>query len=69
MQPFVRTTIAGPHRQRGQSMIEYTLVAAALAAALFVPVPGTQPPQAAGELLAAKVHDFYSRLTFFLSLP
>jgi hypothetical protein len=55
--------------QRGQSTIEYMVVCVALAVALFVPVPGTQPPQAAGELLAGKIHDLYRSLTFFLSLP
>ena len=69
MRPVAHPPPARTLRQRGQSMIEYTLVAAAVAAALFVPVPGTQPPQAAGELLAGKIHDLYSSLTLFLSLP
>jgi hypothetical protein len=54
---------------RGQSMVEYVVVCAALAAALFVPLPGSQPRQAVGQLLASKIHDLYDNLTFFLSLP
>ncbi|SPE25127.1 conserved exported hypothetical protein [Burkholderiales bacterium] len=56
-----------PRKQRGQSMIEYAVICTALAAALFVPIPPTQ--QAAGELLASKIHDLYTYLTFFISLP
>ena len=54
--------------QHGQSMLEYVVVCFALAAALLVPVPGIQPPQTVGQLLAAKIHDLYDNLTFFLSL-
>jgi len=54
-------------RQRGQSMIEYVVICAVLAAALFVPIPGTQ--KSAGQLLADSVGGLYSSLTFFLSLP
>jgi Flp pilus assembly pilin Flp len=54
--------------QSGQSMIEYTVVCAALAIALFVPVmPGSS--QTLGQLLAGKIRDLYNNLTFFLSLP
>jgi len=53
--------------QRGQSMVEYVVICVALALALFAPVPGTQ--QAAGQLLATKIHDLYTYLTFFISLP
>jgi hypothetical protein len=58
-----------PGCQRGQSMIEYAVVCVALAVALLVPVPGIQPPQTVGQLLASRVHDLYDSLTFFLSLP
>lgn len=56
-------------RQRGQAMVEYLVIGAALAAALFVPIPGVQPAEPVGQLLAGKIHDFYDNLTFFLSLP
>jgi hypothetical protein len=56
-------------RQSGQSIVEYAVVCVALAAALLVPVPGIQPPQTVGQLLAGKIHDLYDNLTFFLSLP
>lgn len=70
MKPTLRCLLPTLRRcQRGQSTIEYLIVCVALAAALFVPVPGTQPPQAVGELLAGKIHDLYGSLTFFLSLP
>ena len=56
-----------PRNQRGQSMVEYAVICTALVAALFVPIPPTQ--QAAGELLASKIHNLYAYLTFFISLP
>ncbi len=69
----MRTTQPSPtggHRgQRGQSMVEYAVIAGVLAAALFVPLPGTQPQQAAGAFLAGKIRDFYNDLTYFISLP
>ena len=49
--------------QRGQSMIEYVIICAVLAVCLF----STQSP--AGKQLAQAIHDFYTDLTFFLSLP
>ncbi len=55
--------------QRGQAMVEYLVVGVALAVALFVPVPGIQPAQTAGQMLASKIHDLYDNLTFFFSLP
>ena len=56
------------HRgQRGQSMVEYAVIAGVLAAALFVPLPGQQ--DAAGAFLAGKIRDFYDALTYFISLP
>ena len=65
----MRTTQPTPsHRgQRGQSMVEYAVIAGVLAAALFVPLPGTQ--EAAGAFLAGKIRDFYNALTYFISLP
>ena len=50
-------------RQRGQSMIEYTIVCAALALCLFA----AQTP--VGQQLAQAIRTFYTDLTFFLSLP
>ena len=69
----MRTTQPSPtasrRAQRGQSMVEYAVIAGVLAAALFVPIPGTSPQQAAGALLAGKIQDFYNDLTYFISLP
>jgi Flp pilus assembly pilin Flp len=48
-------------RQRGQSMVEYTIICAALALALF--------STGAGQQLAQAVRTFYAELTLFLSLP
>jgi len=53
--------------QRGQSMVEYLVVCSALALALFAPIPGYQ--ETAAQLLADRLRDFYSALSFFLSLP
>ena len=50
-------------RQRGQSMIEYTVICAVLAAFLFA---AASP---AGRQMADAVRAFYANLTFFLSLP
>lgn len=55
--------------QHGQALVEYTVVCMALALALFVPVPGVDPAQTVGQMLAGKIHDLYDNLTFFLSLP
>jgi hypothetical protein len=55
--------------QRGQAMTEYLVIGIFLTAALFAPVPGINPPQAVGQLLASKIHDLYDNLSFFLSLP
>jgi hypothetical protein len=62
-------TAALARAQRGQSMTEYLVVAGALAAALFFPVPGITPSATVGQLLAGKIGDLYDNLTFFLSLP
>jgi hypothetical protein len=70
MKSTLRTSIRCLRRGlRGQSMVEYVIVCAALAAARFVPLPGSQPQQAVGQMLASKIHDLYDNLTFFLSLP
>lgn len=50
-------------RQRGQAMIEYVILCCVLAICLFA----TQAP--AGKQLAQAIHDFYTDLTLFLSLP
>jgi Flp pilus assembly protein TadG len=55
--------------QRGQSMIEYTLVCVVLTLALFAPIPGSQPPQSAAQMLADALRQFYRALSYFLSLP
>jgi hypothetical protein len=58
-----------PGAQRGQSMIEFTILCAVFVVALFVPIPGQQPPVTAGQMLADRLRDFYSALSYFLSLP
>jgi hypothetical protein len=50
-------------RQRGQSMTEYMVVATALIVMLFA------AGSPVGRELAEAVRNFYSSLTFFLSLP
>jgi len=52
-----------PHRQRGQSTIEYVVISAVLVVCLFA----TATP--AGRQMAQAICTFYSDLTFFLSLP
>jgi hypothetical protein len=55
--------------QRGQAMTEYLVIGVALALALFIPVPGSQPVESVAQMAAGRIHDFYLYLTFFLSLP
>lgn len=62
------TAYRGSH-QRGQAMTEYLVIGGALALALFIPVPGSQPSQSVAQMAAGSIHDFYLYLTFFLSLP
>jgi hypothetical protein len=70
MKSTVHTYTAWLRRdQRGQSMVEYLVIGVALTIALFFPVPGVNPPQTVGQMLAGKIHDLYDNLTFFLSLP
>jgi hypothetical protein len=57
------------YTQRGQAIVEYVVIGFVLSVALFTPVPGIDPPQTVGQLLAGKIHDLYDNLTFFLSLP
>jgi hypothetical protein len=52
--------------QRGQSTIEYALVAAGLAAALFVV---EYDGRTAAQYLANAVRAVYASLTYYLSLP
>jgi Flp pilus assembly pilin Flp len=58
-----QTSPIQPARQRGNAAVEYTVIAAALAVALFA--VGTP----AGRTLTQAIQAFYSDLTFFLSLP
>ncbi len=53
--------------QHGQSMVEYLVMCIALVFALFTRVPGTQ--ETAAQMLADRLRDMYSALSFFLSLP
>ena len=56
-------------KQRGQAMVEYTIIALLLGIALFAPIPGVTPSQTVGQLLAGTIHDLYNNVTFFVSLP
>ncbi|HKT73551.1 MAG TPA: hypothetical protein VJQ47_11715 [Steroidobacteraceae bacterium] len=49
-------------RQRGQSMLEFTLISAGLTLLLF-----TQTP--VGQVVANAIRQFYINVSFFLSLP
>ena len=69
MKPLRTFTASLRRYQHGQAMVEYLIIGAALAVALFVPIPGLKPAQTVGQLLGSKIHDLYDNLTFFLSLP
>lgn len=57
-----RSTHRSPPRgQRGQSLVEYTIICAVLAVCLF----GTP----VGKMLTDALRNFYGSLIFFLSLP
>ena len=59
-------------RQRGQSMTEYAVVCAALALALFVPLPGSDDGAGARSVLQILLDGFekaYERFTHSISLP
>jgi len=64
-----------PARQRGQSLMEYVVVCAALALALFVPLPGlgdtggAGAPRTAVQILLDGFRDAYDRFSYALSLP
>jgi hypothetical protein len=49
--------------------MEYIVICTAMTVAFFTPVPGLNPAQTVGQLLAGKIHDLYDNLSFFLSLP
>jgi Flp pilus assembly pilin Flp len=49
--------------QSGHAVVEYAVIASLLAACLFA----AQSP--AGQMLTKSIHDFYTYLTFFISLP
>jgi Flp pilus assembly protein TadG len=55
--------------QRGQSMVEYAVICAVLCIALFVPVPGSNPSMAAGQMLADALRQMYRALSYTMSLP
>jgi len=57
------STRARAHRQRGVSMVEYVILAAALAITLF----GVGSP--VGRMVTDAMRAFYASVTFFLSLP
>lgn len=62
--------IRPPRRaQLGQSMVEYAVLCVVLCAALFTPVPGSNPSMTAGQMLADAMRQMYKALSFFLSLP
>lgn len=59
-------------RPRGQSMMEYAIVCAALALAFFVPIPGDDGPQGARTTVQILLDGFrsaYQRFSHAISLP
>ncbi len=63
MTPLTRTRRAS---QRGQAMVEYAVIAAILAGALFVADFGGKTGT---QYLADMVKSFFRSLTYFISLP
>lgn len=63
----------GRRRQRGQSLLEYTLACAALAIVLFVPVAGDAGDPGAGKSTIQIVLDAfqlaYQNISYAISLP
>jgi hypothetical protein len=53
--------------QRGQSMVEYTIICAVLVAAMFAPLPNDT--ESAAQKLCDALRQTYSALSFFFSLP
>jgi hypothetical protein len=59
--------MTSPERQqKGQSMVEFLIVAAALSAALFVPLPSGQN---SAQTLASAIKGSFQAFSFFISLP
>ena len=59
-------------REHGQSAIEYVVVCAALALALFVPLPGSGdggPARSTVQILLDGFEKAYKRFTHSISLP
>ncbi|NEX61130.1 hypothetical protein [Noviherbaspirillum galbum] len=59
-------------RQRGQAMVEYAVVCAALALALLVPVAdafSADDPRTAADLLLDAFRNAYQRFSYAISLP
>jgi Flp pilus assembly pilin Flp len=54
-------------RQSGQMMVEYAVIAAVLAGALFAPFPGSQ--ESVSQLLCDSIRNLYTSMTQFVSLP
>jgi Flp pilus assembly pilin Flp len=69
MKAKYHSRILALHGQRGQALLEYTVIAVILAASLLAPVPGVTPSQTVGQLVSGKIHDLYDNISFFLSLP
>jgi len=61
-----RQAASARRRQRGQATLEYAMVSAVLAAALFV---AEWDGRTIGQYLADAVRLFFQNLTYFLSLP
>ena len=61
------SSMKSPFGMRGQSMTEYVVICTVLAAALLLPMPGSQ--KTVSQLLCDSIRDFYSSLTLFISLP
>jgi hypothetical protein len=54
--------------QRGQTVVEYVVVAAAMVSALFV-IDVTTDGKTAAQFLADSIRAFFRGLTYFISLP
>jgi Flp pilus assembly pilin Flp len=68
-EPTMKSELLPPSAQRGQSMVEYAIICTVLTLALFVPIPGSQSQMTAAQMLAHALRQFYSALSYFLSLP
>lgn len=57
------------NNQKGGVSVEWVLVMLAVVVALFIPIPGTTPPQNIIGLTLESLRDFYSHVSYLYSLP